>query len=35
MKEQISFLLASNNPKKQKEMGDILAGLGIQVISMA
>lgn len=35
MKEQAVFILASNNPKKQKEMGDILAGLGVRVISMA
>lgn len=35
MKEQMKFILASNNPKKLKEMGEILAGLGIQVISMA
>ena len=35
MKEPVTFILASNNPKKKKEMGDILTALGIRVISMA
>ncbi len=29
------FVLASNNKKKLREMGDILQGLGIEVVSMA
>ena len=35
MKEQDKFILASNNAHKVQEMGAILSGLGIRVLSMA
>ena len=29
----MKFVLATNNPKKLKEMSEILSGLGVEVVS--